>query len=74
MNQILLKIYFIPILLIFVYLEALYQKTDLKMISSQLKLELNSSLWQIIAAKRRTLVKEPKFCPKKLAKKKTTFL
>jgi hypothetical protein len=32
------------------YLAALYQKTELLTISSQLKVELNSSLWQMIAA------------------------
>ena len=47
-NWILLKIYFIIILLTFKYLVAFYQKTELWTISSQLK--LNSSLWQIIAA------------------------
>ena len=50
MNQIFLKIYFIPTLLTFMYLVALYQKTKLQTILSQLKLELNSSFWQMIAA------------------------
>ena len=48
-NEIFLKIYSIPILT-FIYLVTLYQKTELETISSQLKLEFNSSLWQIIVA------------------------
>ena len=41
--------------ILFMYLVALYQKKKLswKTISSQLKLELNSALWQIIAAQMR---------------------
>ena len=42
-NQILLKIYFIHILLTFMYLVTLYQKSELQTNPSQLNVELNSS-------------------------------
>ena len=45
-KKILLKISIILTLLTFMYLVALYQKTELQTVSSLLRLELKSSFWQ----------------------------